>query len=85
MIETLTPGERRVFDEVICGYSNKVAADRLHISFKTVKFHLTSIYLKFKVKSRTELMAKYHAQFKEYIEARLASEVPELPSPVPNL
>jgi DNA-binding CsgD family transcriptional regulator len=80
MIETLTPGEKRVFDEIICGYTNEVVASKLRISIKTVKFHLTRIYAKFNVKSRTELLAKYHLQFREFIEAKIASEIPELPT-----
>jgi len=40
------------------GLSNKAIAERLFITTATVKFHLTNIYKKFKVKSRLELSSK---------------------------
>lgn len=40
------------------GKSNQEIADCLFVCEKTVKFHLTNIYKKLNVKSRTELLAK---------------------------
>jgi DNA-binding CsgD family transcriptional regulator len=40
------------------GYSNQQIADKLFITEKTVKFHLTNIFKKYEVKSRQELLLK---------------------------
>lgn len=56
--------ERHLSDreiEVAClivkGLSNKEAASCLNVTEKTIKFHLTHIYKKMKVKSRAQLTA----------------------------
>ncbi len=41
---------------VVRGMSNKVVANKLCIAEKTVKFHLTNVYKKLKIKSRVELI-----------------------------
>ena len=38
------------------GLANKEVADRLFVTEKTVKFHLTNIYRKMKLKSRAQLI-----------------------------
>lgn len=55
MIET--NAETRVSQYLIKGYSNQEIADELGLNVKTVKFHLTNIYKKHGVKSRSEYMA----------------------------
>lgn len=54
---TLTPAERLVVDLVVQGKSNMAIAGQLCLSEKTVKNHLSRIYLKHGLSSRTELMA----------------------------
>lgn len=55
----LTPQERAVADLVAQGRSNREAADVLFLSTKTVQYHLTRIYAKLGVRSRTELAAQW--------------------------
>jgi ATP/maltotriose-dependent transcriptional regulator MalT len=57
----LTPTERRVAELVAQGHSNREVADRLFLSVKTVAAHLTNVYVKLGVRSRTELTHRLHA------------------------
>jgi LuxR family maltose regulon positive regulatory protein len=52
--ETLTPREVEVLRLVIAGHSNRAIAEQLVISVWTVKSHLTKIYRKLDVTSRTK-------------------------------
>lgn len=52
--EPLTAREREVLELLGRGLSNKLIAKELHISEHTVKFHISSIYTKLGVASRTE-------------------------------
>lgn len=52
-----SPAEQKVIELVMKGLNNNECADALGISRKTIKFHLTNIYLKAGVKSRAQFMA----------------------------
>lgn len=52
----LSTREREVLEWVLQGASNKHIADRLHISERTVKFHVSNLLAKFELKSRQELI-----------------------------
>ena len=54
LAESLTTREQEVLQLIGQGLSNKMIADRLHISEHTVKFHVSAIYAKLGVASRTE-------------------------------
>ncbi len=54
LAEPLTNRELEVLQLLGEGLSNKMIADRLHISEHTVKFHVSAIYGKLGVASRTE-------------------------------
>jgi len=54
----LTPSERRVADLVAQGRTNAEVAAALFLSERTVKSHLTHVYAKLEVRSRTELARK---------------------------
>ncbi|MEX5272375.1 LuxR C-terminal-related transcriptional regulator [Kocuria sp. CPCC 205235] len=41
------------------GSTNKEVASQLFIAEKTVQYHLTRIYTKFGIRSRSELAARY--------------------------
>ncbi len=52
----LSNREAEVAELVSQGLSNKEVANRLFVTEKTVKFHLTNIYKKMEVKSRAQLI-----------------------------
>ncbi|MBN3905504.1 MAG: response regulator transcription factor [Nostoc sp. NMS1] len=56
-VKSLTPREIEVLVMLGSGLGNKAIAKRLHISEHTVKFHLSSIFQKLSVSSRTEAVA----------------------------
>ncbi|MBN4002075.1 response regulator transcription factor [Nostoc sp. LPT] len=56
-VQTLTPREIEVLGMLGSGLGNKAIAKQLHISEHTVKFHLSSIFQKLNVSSRTEAVA----------------------------
>src|SRR5262249_20725799 len=51
----LTPSEQRVADLVAGGLSNKQIAAQLFVSVSTVEAHLSSVYAKLGIHSRTQL------------------------------
>jgi DNA-binding CsgD family transcriptional regulator len=52
----LTPKELRVVEHVIRGLSNQAIASVMEVSIETVKKHLTSVFAKLGVDSRTQLI-----------------------------
>jgi DNA-binding CsgD family transcriptional regulator len=54
-IDGLTPAERRVADLVAAGHTNREVAAALFLGERTIASHLTRIYAKLGVRSRTEL------------------------------
>ena len=54
----LTPGETSVVGLVMSGLSNAEVAARLVISRKAVEYHLTNVYAKLGISSRTQLVLK---------------------------
>lgn len=55
----LTPQEHAISKLVVQGLTHKETARRLFIAEKTVQYHLTRIYSKFAIRSRTELARVY--------------------------
>ena len=55
----LSPREVEVLSLVAKGYINKEIADKMGLSFETVRSYLKSIYEKLHVRSRTEAAMKY--------------------------
>jgi DNA-binding CsgD family transcriptional regulator len=53
--DPLTPAERAVADLVAGGASNRAAAATLHLSVRTVEYHLGAVFRKLGVRSRGEL------------------------------
>ncbi|ELK48031.1 response regulator transcription factor [Halobacillus sp. ACCC02827] len=51
---TLTQREQEVLQELVKGFTNKEIAHSLFISDKTVKIHISNIYRKLQVKSRSQ-------------------------------
>jgi DNA-binding CsgD family transcriptional regulator len=54
--EDISQRETQVLDGIFGRLSNKEIADRLHISERTVKFHVSNLLAKFKVATRTDLL-----------------------------
>jgi DNA-binding CsgD family transcriptional regulator len=61
----LTKRQREVLHEVLQISSNKDIAEKVHISVRTVKFHISALLAKFGVASRMELMKKTFNLFSE--------------------
>ena len=61
--DRLTKTELKVIELIINGYSNKEIASKLSISEKTVKAHLTSIFMKLNLENRYQLIV-YGTQLK---------------------
>ena len=55
----LSQREEEILAQLSQGYSNKEIAERLRISFDTVRTHLKHVYEKLHVRSRTEAVGKY--------------------------
>ena len=53
--EAVSSKERRVWEQVATGRSNAEIGQTLFVASETVKFHLTSLFIKLGVKNRTEL------------------------------
>jgi DNA-binding CsgD family transcriptional regulator len=58
---TLTPQELAVARLVVSGMTNREVADQLMLSTKTVEFHLSHVYAKLGVRTRSELRARARA------------------------
>lgn len=56
----LTRREREVLMAILQGLSNKEIGQRLHISERTVKFHVSHLLSKFKAQRRADLIAKHY-------------------------
>ena len=54
-LSTLTTRERQVMELVLLGKFNKVIADELNISMRTVEVHRANLFDKMKVKTAVEL------------------------------
>jgi DNA-binding NarL/FixJ family response regulator len=55
----LTDREKEILDFLSQGYANKEIAEKMFISVPTVRTHLSHIYEKLHVRSRTEAIIKY--------------------------
>jgi len=55
-LASLTPREKQVLNEVLQSVPNKIIADKLSISIKTVELHRSNLMSKMQVNSATELV-----------------------------
>jgi DNA-binding CsgD family transcriptional regulator len=62
IVDSLTPQELQIARLVAAGHNNVEAAAALFVSRKTVEAHLTRVYRKLTVRSRTDLARVLHAQ-----------------------
>ena len=56
--QLLTSREQEIAQKILTGLQNKLIADELHITERTVKAHLSTIYKKLDVRNRLELTIK---------------------------
>jgi DNA-binding NarL/FixJ family response regulator len=54
----LTPHETRLLRLLVEGYNYTTAAEELHVSYNTIKFHMRHVYEKLQVHSKSEAVAK---------------------------
>lgn len=58
-VDTLSPREQEVLDYLAQGYLYKEIADRIGISYATIRTHIERIYHKLHVRSRAQAVARY--------------------------
>jgi len=58
----LSRREREVLEGLLENLSNKEIASKLHISERTVKFHVSSILAKFNVRRRADLILRFYQE-----------------------
>jgi DNA-binding NarL/FixJ family response regulator len=76
----LTRREEQVLDGILRSLANKEIACELNLSERTVKFHVSSLLSKFKVRSRMELMREASQQAMKPLSAAIGNPAPELHS-----
>jgi len=76
----LSRREKQVLDGVLENLANKEIASRLSISERTVKFHVSALFSKFKVRNRIELMRKTPGFLST--PAALAEDTPSKAEPI---
>jgi DNA-binding NarL/FixJ family response regulator len=59
-VASLTPSERRVAEMAAQGPTNREIAQALFVTQRTVEVHLTSIYRKLAITSRSQLATALH-------------------------
>jgi DNA-binding response OmpR family regulator len=52
----LSPAERRVFDEIVAGMTNRQIAEKHYLSIRTVQSHVASILRKLSLERRSEII-----------------------------
>ena len=58
LLESLTPREKQILALMAGGADNRTVAERLHISYATVRSHVRSILAKLGARSRLNAVAK---------------------------
>src|SRR3954469_3347592 len=65
MLSVLSPAQLKVVNEVLKGKSNVEIAASLNLKVKTIKFHLSHVYKRLNIRSRTQLIARCSAQYEQ--------------------
>lgn len=68
-VNHLTKSEQEILELVLLGQTSKVIARNRFVEPSTIKFHLTGIYKKLKVKGRHELLGKKIGDLRREIKA----------------
>lgn len=80
----VSPREGEVLNELLNNRINKEIADRLRISVRTVKFHISSLLAKFGVTSRWDLIQKVRLSLSNKQLADGFATLQHLPVPAPE-
>ncbi|GGX15948.1 hypothetical protein GCM10007242_23150 [Pigmentiphaga litoralis] len=72
----LTPREREVMALLLEGRANKVIADRLGISTRTVEVHRARVMAKLGVRNAVELSARVHSRYIEWLMTQMKMGAP---------
>ena len=80
----LTRREDEVLDGILRSLANKEIASELNLSERTVKFHVSSLLSKFKVRSRMELMREASQQAIKPLPSSIGSPAAQLRSLAQN-
>jgi DNA-binding CsgD family transcriptional regulator len=80
----LTRREEEVLDGILRSLANKEIASELNLSERTVKFHVSSLLSKFKVRSRMELMREASQQVMKPLPSAIGTSATSLPSFSPS-
>jgi len=72
----LTPREREVMALLLEGRANKVIADRLGISTRTVEVHRARVMAKLGVRNAVELSARVHNRYIDWLMTQLKTGTP---------
>jgi len=76
----LTRREEEVLDGILRSLANKEIANELNLSERTVKFHVSSLLAKFKVRGRLELMREASRHSLNSIPAAVGAPAPQFAS-----
>ena len=74
----LTRREEEVLDGILRSLANKEIASELNLSERTVKFHVSSLLAKFKVRGRMELMRETSRTPMQPLPAPVGAPAPQL-------
>jgi len=61
----LSPRQADIVKCILCGYSDKQIAIKLHISVATVRTHLSRLFSRFNLQDRSELILYVFHQFRD--------------------
>ena len=75
----LTRREEEVLDGILRSLANKEIASELNLSERTVKFHVSSLLAKFKVRGRMELMRETSRTPMQPLATTIATSTPQTP------
>ncbi len=76
----LTRREQEVLDGILRSLANKEIASELNLSERTVKFHVSSLLAKFKVRGRMELMRETSRSPMQPLPAAVTTPAPQKPT-----
>ena len=76
----LTRREQEVLDGILRSLANKEIASELNLSERTVKFHVSSLLAKFKVRGRMELMRETSRSPMQPLPAAVNNPAPQMPT-----